>query len=89
MNKNAEFIAWLKRAKALVEMGWTQGAYHRGRCYCAVGALNASAPRNAPEWCFVGLGVHCGLIHWNDMKNRTQAEVIAMFDNSIKALEEV
>lgn len=89
MNKNAEFIAWLKRARALVEKGWTQGAYHNAGCYCARGALNTAAPLVPLDWRLVGPDSDHGLVHWNDMQGRTQAEVIAMFDNSIKALEEV
>ena len=89
MNKNAEFIAWLKRAKALVEKGWTQGAYHRGECCCAQAAMADTVPKDAPGFLFTGPGSHCGLVYWNDTPGRTKAEVIAMFDNSIKALEEV
>lgn len=88
---NKEFVAWLKRARALVAAGWTRGVMHRVRgnrdCYCAYGALNATNERLKPMcWSFNG-GSYRELAEWNDRLGRKKSEVLAMFDNSIRALD--
>ena len=87
-SKDKAFIEWLKRARELVRKGWTQGADQRGSCFCAAGAMNETRPpddemRWTVRWPNGGL---CILYMWNDAPGRTQAEVIAMFDNSIRAM---
>lgn len=89
---SAAFITKLRQARALVAKGWTRGEWRsgeRGRyCYCAWGALSQVGlhPEDyqviAPDGSNLG-----GIVTWNDAEGRTKAEVVAMFDNSIAALE--
>ncbi len=98
MADNKEFIAKLKRARALVARGWTQGVYARDAnnnqaspcgkkaCkWCASGALLAVGLKLGAHWEPTPVNGH-GVTSWNDVPGRTQAEVLVMFDNSIAAL---
>lgn len=93
-----EFVAKLKKARALIAKGWTQDAYARRRdhhktdpcspaaCYwCASGALRAVGLVSGIDWESTNLNGY-GVTSWNDLPGRTQAEVLAMFTNSIAAL---
>lgn len=94
MNPNEEFIGRLRVARGYVQNGWTQGVYHNGHgCYCAQGALNMAGIREQQYRLLVGKKLLAPypstdrLITWNDRQYRTKEEVLAMFDNSIAALE--
>ena len=83
MNKNAEFIAWLKRARGVVQdearpPGWTWYTHVKYAMFKA--STDAYWATSCDKFDF---------IDWCNSPGRTKAEVIAMFDNSIKALEEV
>lgn len=90
-----DFINKLRAAREFVATGWTQQMYHNPRtnCFCAQGAmLRAGIEERTYRLRIYNrtLGPEAAtsrLIRWNDMKGRTQADVLAMFDNSIAALE--
>jgi hypothetical protein len=93
---NEDFITKLRKARALIEQdGWVQGTYYSlvTGCYCAQGAMTAAGIQEASYRLQVGRRIYgksaatAKLINWNDAKNRTKEEVIAMFDNSIAALQ--
>ena len=75
-------------ARANVKEGWTQGAYYRdGKC-CAKGALylattDARTLLRAQAVLERMLGWY--LLNWNDAPERTQADVIDLFDRAIEA----
>lgn len=96
-----EFVRRLKVARDLIATkGWTKGWYARNAkgepvgernvtatCYCAVGALRAAGLEwgqwksecHATGWSF--------LDEFNDDPATKREHVLAMFDNSIAALE--
>jgi hypothetical protein len=91
------FIAKLRRMRSLLHRGWTQGAMAR----TARGAPVGHEERAAACWCLLGAAYRAGLTnwafvdgtrliavpYWNDARERTKAEVLAVIDNSIAALE--
>lgn len=84
----------LRAARALVANGWCQGSYEMGsrdnRRFCARGAANEA---ECSEIEFDALRAAIpndrggGLIGFNDAGDRTQAEVLALFDRAIAAIE--
>ena len=91
--KTKDFIAKLRRARTLIASGWTQHTYRSlTGCYCAMGAmLQADIQENGfriSRCRSRRTDTPAGkLIEWNDRPGRTKREVLAMFDNSIAALE--
>ncbi len=87
-----EFLKKLRRARALIAAGWTQGAYAISGCYCAQGALTkAGIGERTFRLHIDGQSLHpmvstSALIEWNDTHGRTKEDVLAMFDASIAAL---
>lgn len=87
----------LVEARGLISRpgGWVQqsGEYHFADGtvgYCSVGAIEKAAPQpyqiaDAEDW--LGFQIDGGsgvsIIDWNDEPNRTQAEVVAVFDAAI------
>lgn len=68
MASNAEIADKLDEARALIEKGWTQAAYARGKsgrsavpssraavCFCAVGALAAASRKKYPNSAIEGI----------------------------------
>lgn len=94
------FLTKLRRARDLIQSGWTQGEDARdaeghptylendgATCWCMVGALvRAGIPRSQFEFEYPN-GESESVLFWNDEPKRTKAEVLACFDNSIAALE--
>lgn len=79
----------LTEARELVSKGWVQGEYERDGCYCLVGAINEV--RGDSHGYAEAIGTMFKLIgnslsDWNDMPERTQAEVVAAFDKAIAAV---
>ena len=83
MNKNAEFIAWLKRARAMATN--SPRAYFVSWADFVRSCMNDTAHKDNLNW----NSNDAALFVWLYQLKRTRSEVIAMFDNSIKALEEV
>lgn len=93
----------LREARALIERGWTQEYYARGKsgkgvdalgrhavCFCATGALrrvNRIEWDNCEERGLLRKAVGRNIIDWNDHPKRTQAEVLAAFDKAIELAE--
>lgn len=85
----------LKGARELVAKGWTQGAFQRGGCYCALGAIiKAAEPVSearlvAEDEAVRHLQDLVGnyVDEWNDEDYRTQDEVVAAFDKAIERVE--
>ena len=89
----------LREARELVAAGWTQGQFSgmklQGRCFCAIGAVSMAAR----GLCYPGFADHkyakllgfesARLAYiWNDFSSRTQAEVLARFDEAIEREEQ-
>ncbi len=91
----------LRKARALVEEGWTQGAMSRDArgyksltstaapvCFCAIGAIQEADPKSClAAATALGRIVGGSIIDFNDAPGRTQQEVIAAFDRAIAAEE--
>lgn len=84
----------LTNARDLIEKGWTQGTLVKRGCYCAMGAvLYADLCEDDKFWrtneaisrlsTAAGLDVESGIVDWNDAPERTQAEVLEVFDRAI------
>lgn len=94
----SEVVEALKEAKALVAAGWVQGRDHDESGYCTVGAVYAAAPPGGifshatmhtmavTEPLLKAAKVHSvyWLRRWNDTPERTQSEVLALFDRAIE-----
>lgn len=92
------------RAKIAKPEQWTQGYYAKdaagieanpfsteAACYCVLGVLHASAVggfsfSNAVD--AIRDQIDCAISTWNDNPSRTHAEVLAVFDRAIEAVEE-
>lgn len=80
----------LRKARELVEQGWTQGRYKtEDGCYCGVGALIevTGSLREALPYTFhldQVVGGNFEFEKWQDRRGRTQAEVLAAFDRAIE-----
>jgi hypothetical protein len=83
----------LREAKGLVAKGWCQGHAREGDKFCAIGAL-CTAAWETGDWSVMkraraALGsiippdYHSSLMQWNDTPGRTQAEVVALFDEAL------
>lgn len=93
----------LKRMRGLLASGWTQGALARDRnghevsetsdnavSFCIAGAMYRSARGLIRLW-----SIHHALrevnadeiASWNDARNRTQSEVLALIDRAIEIAE--
>lgn len=89
-----EVVTALKEARGLVSAGWTQRAFCNEQGVCTVGAVNRSRTAldrrsEFKDELFALLGKAAGidkdyLIIWNDAPDRTQAEVLALFDKAIE-----
>ena len=93
----------LVKARALIAKGWCQGAVSRSgdgtevphlsdlACsWCIVGAVCAVGKTSAPALDALRrvTGVRNGYLdNWNDAPERTQADVLAAFDETIARLE--
>lgn len=91
----------LRDARALIDTPdkWTKGKFENGGCYCALGAVAKVCgfdPRNA--WLGEMDAVHRALDaslpfgfeatpDFNDHRNTTHADVMALFDRAIAAAE--
>lgn len=98
MDDRKKFVNKLRRMRSLIECGWTKGAFARDAngyitmstgpeavCYCLQGAARRV---DLPPWELRGpRGALLNTPQWNDAKGRTQADVLAVIDNSIAALE--
>lgn len=90
----------LREARALIERGWTQGAFARNgsghavtyesgdaSCFCVAGAL-LRATNGFSEFERAVAALHAvtrKAIHkWNDAPRRTKAEVVAALDKAIQ-----
>lgn len=88
----------LKKARGLVEKGWTATVFardadglpihetdRRAVCWCASGALHASgSPWGSDARTVFIRAIGTGEIpDWNDSPGRTQSEVLAAFDKAI------
>ena len=86
-----QVIDALVRARGLVERGWCQGRYEADgqgetRAYCAVGAWLATGEQDVSLTLLVRAlrdAGHGHLIEWNDAPERTQADVLALYDAAI------
>lgn len=92
------------RAKIAKPEQWIQGYYAKdadgkeanpfsteATCYCVLGALIASVTdgficSNAAD--AIRDQIDCPISTWNDDPSRTHAEVLAVFDRAIEAVEE-
>ncbi len=92
------------RAKIAKPEQWIQGYYAKdadgkeadrfsteATCYCVLGVLHASAAgsfrfRNAVD--AIIDQIDCPISTWNDDPSRSHAEVLAVFDRAIEAVEE-
>lgn len=92
-----EFLKRLTKARNLIRKGWCQGAGARTKNnsntdvlaknavkFCASGAMRR-AGLHGRDYKWVGPTFNIEV--WNDSFLRTHAQVLAMFDNSIKALK--
>lgn len=95
--RRKDFIAKLRKMRALIQRGWTQRYMARdalGRhtdphnpdavCWCIVGASDRV---DMPPWALFDGRRRLLRAAWNDDPRRTKTEVIACIDNSIRALE--
>jgi len=96
-------IEILKEARDLIakDGAWGQHAYEANGCFCALGAINevargdaSAVPASDParEALARAINVHYvygegAIYHFNDTLGRTQAEVVAKFDEAIAAEE--
>lgn len=78
-------------ARDLLSKGWTQGS---AASFCSIGAVHrCSPPREGSEilneltiTMKAQSSAPC-LMAWNDQPNRTQAEVLALFDQTIERIK--
>ncbi len=98
MSGAAKFLA---EVRALVAQGWTQRKLLDRRddvqCYCLVGAIQTvTFKRNGPS-AYALRRTACNalrnaagdlyLARWNDAEGRTQADVLALIDRTIEAVQ--
>lgn len=86
--KSADLIV-LEKARAIVARGWCQNALQTDSGFCIIGALGEAAPDDVclmgPWISLLGFG-ETNAAEWNDAPGRTQAEVLARFDEAISRL---
>lgn len=90
----------LKAARALIEKGWTQKWFARDAagdvcnssspnavCWCVIGACHATGIPDDTIAYMARTQKIAYLPRWNDAPDRTQAEVLALFDKAIALAE--
>src|ERR1700694_2298487 len=77
----------LRWGRARVERGWCQGSYSDGDRVCALGGVRGDDQYDnspAAQYLKKALGGTTAVCSWNDAFNRTQADVLALYDKAIE-----